>query len=100
MSDLIQRASQALSLLSDSSLAKHLRIERAMQSFSGLVLSDLDRDIRDELEHNLGGVMAVTQATTSRKVNRWNASKKRISTDAPICFARLRKTPSTQSANG
>ncbi len=63
MSDLIQRASQALSLLSDSSLAKHLRIERAMQSFSGLVLSDLDRDIRDELEHNLGGVMAVTQAT-------------------------------------
>ncbi len=71
-----------------------------MQSFSGLVLSDLDRDIRDELEHNLGGVMAVTQATTSRKVNRWNASKKRISTDAPICFARLRKTPSTQSANG
>ncbi len=60
MSDLIRRAKQAQSALNNGSLAKHVRIEQAVQCFSGLMLSDLDEEIRDQLTSTLAGWMAVT----------------------------------------
>jgi hypothetical protein len=61
MSDLIQRAQKAKQLLGEVSLAKHERVEQALQAFSGLLLSDLAAAVREKLEAELVGVNVVVE---------------------------------------
>lgn len=61
MSELIHRAQQAKRLVGDESLAKHQRALEALKSFSGLVLSDLEKSVTDQLEADLVGVNQVLE---------------------------------------
>ena len=56
MSDLIKRSQKALAV--DVSLPKWQRLEEMLKAFSGLELSSLDDDVRDEFE---GGLVKVNQ---------------------------------------
>jgi hypothetical protein len=59
MSDLIHRAQQAKRVIADESLPKPQQAWQALQAFSGLVLSDLEKSVRDQFEADLAPVNAV-----------------------------------------